>query len=60
MENIYWMYLAMVGAFAMGGIVFYRKGKADAYREMTLLQKQMEATKMWTEAFNQHTGGKNV
>jgi len=55
---IEWNYVAVVGAFALGIIIGMAMGRKKAVEEMTYRQMQMDATKMWTEAFNGYMGGK--
>lgn len=56
---INWIYVAIVGAFALGVLIGTSIGKKKAVEEMAYRQMQMEATKMWTDAFSGYTGGKN-
>ena len=55
---IEWSYVAVVGAFALGIVIGTAMGRKKAVEEMTYRQVQMDATKMWTEAFNGYMGGK--
>ena len=54
-----WLYVAVVGAFALGVLVGMVMGKRKAIEEMAYRQMQMDATKMWTDAFKGYMGGKN-
>jgi len=55
---INWIYVAVVGAFALGILVGMAVGRKRAFEEMAYRQMQMDATKMWTDAFNGYMGGK--
>jgi len=56
---INWMYVAVIGAFALGILVGTAMGKKKAVEEIAYRQMQMDATKMWTDAFSGYVGGKN-
>ena len=53
-----WVYIAVVGAFALGILVGMAMGKKKAVEEIAYRQMQMDATKMWTDAFSGYVGGK--
>ena len=53
-----WLYVAVVGAFALGIFVGMVMGKKKAIEELAHRQMQMDATKMWTDAFKGYMGGK--
>ena len=51
------IYVAIVGAFALGMLIGMGIGRKKAYLEYLNLQKQMEATRMWTENLKKYMGG---
>lgn len=55
---INWIYVAIVGAFALGMLVGSAIGRKKAADEYTYRQVQMDATKMWTDAFSGYMGVK--
>lgn len=55
---INWIYGAIVGAFALGVVIGVAMGKKKAVEEMAYRQMQMDATRMWTDAFTGYMGGK--
>jgi hypothetical protein len=51
-------YIAIsIGAILLA-IVMYRKGVSDGYEKHSMLQKQLEATKIWADTFK--IGGKDA
>ena len=52
-----WIYVAIVGAFALGVMIGMFIGRVKERKVMAYQQMQMEATKMWTDAFKGYMGG---
>jgi hypothetical protein len=55
-----WFYLLVVGAFALGMMFGIGIGRRNAYTEFQLQQKQLEATRLWTESISKYMGGQNA
>ncbi len=52
-----WIYIAIVGAFALGVFIGMAIGRKKGIDEITHRQMQMDATRMWTNAFKGYMGG---
>ncbi|MDA8161688.1 MAG: hypothetical protein M0022_02110 [Desulfobacteraceae bacterium] len=52
-----WIYVSIMGAFALGILMGMSLGRRKAIDEIAHRQMQMDATKMWTDAFKGYMGG---
>ena len=53
-----WMYVAIVGAFALGLLIGMPIGRSKERKETAYRKMQMEATELWTNAFKGYLGGR--
>ena len=52
-----WIYIAIVGAFALGLLIGMPIGRSKERKETAYRKMQMEATELWTNAFKGYVGG---
>lgn len=52
--------ISIITAFVLGFFIGTKTGKKQALQEQLMMQKKMEATKMWTDNLKKYMGGQNA